>query len=448
MLSLLIPTTLVYSSVAAPRTAAAQADAAVTWGPTRTFGGGPLDTSWAPGSLNLSVGPAGATAAAWLSRISPRFLEFSVVVVVRSPRCGWSEPTVVGIARSSVDLDVFAPRVAVDGRGDVTVLWASSDRVFTRSMRSCGGWGPAVQLNRRPNAPFDWVDELALAVNGRGDAVAAWGWSRDDHSGVEHTASAYRAAGGRWRPQVVVFRERVPYLRATLDRLGGAVIYAADGDGRVTLIRRRERGWLSPRTLIRPKRGFFSIAGFDVAGNARGDQVVVMSDPVRRSRVWARTKPAGQRWSRLTKVGDGRFPAVAIDGAGRATVVFGDAASRGVASVARGNRRGAWSVPRVLATRAANYTVSANGSGAVVVAWVQPARDRSGPVIRASYRPVGGVFGRPLRLTPRDTRSVAGPLKSAVRRNGQAVVVWASRRQEEPPGRLSVRLRQTSRFPR
>ena len=398
-----------------------------------------------------SVGPAGATASAWLWKIPtpPHAIrQYRVVVVVRLPGCGWSEPTVVGIASDSVEGDVFEPQVAVDGRGVVTVLWASSDRVLTRSLRSCGGWGPTVQLNRRPNERFDWVVAPALAVNRRGEAVAAWGWSRDDNSGVEHTASAYRASGGRWRPSVVVFRERVRLMRATLDRLGGAVIYAADFDGTVTLIRRGDQGWSSPRTLIRPTGRGFSEIGFDADGNARGDQVVVLRDPDRR--MWARTKPAGGPWSRLTKIGEGRFPAVAIDRAGRATVAFRNAAARGAASATRSNRRGAWSAPRVLTvqgSQARDLTIAANRSGAVVAAWVQPRRDRSGPVVAASYRPVGGAFGPPRRLTPCDTRSVAGPLMSAVRRNGQAVVVWGSRRQDEPPARLSVRLRQTNRTP-
>jgi hypothetical protein len=242
---------------------------------------------------------------------------------------------------------------------------------------------------------------------------------------------------------VVVDRRSGAAVKATVDRRGRAYVYVADYDRSVTVVRRGGQGWSRPRTLIGPaKGGVPDIVSLDADGNARGDQVIVVSDD---TRVWARTRRGGEPWTRPAEVGGGGSPAVTTDGTGRATVAFSNAAAGGAASVIRDSARGVWSQPRVLArsgSPARDLTASADRFGAVVVAWVQRAKDGSGPVLAASHRPAAGTFGAPARLSARDIRGLRW-VASALH-GGQASIAWISKSAEKGRGTWRVRLRQTA----
>lgn len=95
--------------------------------------------------------------------------------------------------------DQFEPSIAVDGTGNVYVIWTdarvSDDRniFFSKRAASTGTWSASVRVNDDPANKKPEQRMPAIAVSSSGAAVAVW---RDLRSNKEHIYGARLAAGG------------------------------------------------------------------------------------------------------------------------------------------------------------------------------------------------------------------------------------------------------------
>src|SRR5882672_233793 len=108
-----------------------------------------------------------------------------------------------------------SPRIAVDGHGNVTVVWeryGGTNRLLVQAVyRPAGGdWGAPVDIGevKTMSAPEPWV-----AVDAAGDATAVW-------KNVDVIESAYRPAGGSWQTPVGISSAESYVPQAAVDAKG------------------------------------------------------------------------------------------------------------------------------------------------------------------------------------------------------------------------------------
>lgn len=214
------------------------------------------------------------------------------------------------------------PQVAFDQRQNALVLWASSDGTHTivrSASRSAAShsWQPAEALT----APGADADEPRLAVDGAGNAFAAWTRSAGGHVVVE--AAIRPAATGRW--------------------LASQAISAPDADA----------------------------TGLQIAVNPRGDAIALWmrasnAGPIVQAAVRSTTAGAWSAPQTLSAPG-GERPQVAIDESGNALAVWGGAQVR---SAARPAGSGVWQAPQLVSTSpGADPALAIDRDGNAVVVW-------------------------------------------------------------------------------
>jgi hypothetical protein len=259
--------------------------------------------------VQLAVNARGAAVAVWR-----RFdgTAYRVQAARRPAGRSWGSP----VTLSDPGQDAYEPQVAVDGKGNATVVWEASG--IRAARRPAGGsWGKPVTLSG-PNARSP-----RLAVNGRGTAVAVW-----QRGGITVKA-ARRPSGGAWGRPV------------TLSAHGGAPDVALDGRGTAVAVWQRSGGpvdrvqaarqpaggaWGRPVTLSDSGQ---NAENAQVAVNWRGTAVVVWE----RSDAWgfprgvhAARRPSGGAWGRPVRLSEpGSYAGgaqVAVDGQGNATAVW------------------------------------------------------------------------------------------------------------------------------
>lgn len=420
--------------VVEPTASAGEQTSPQDWAPVHTFGGGHVVEDYSP---RIAVGPGGRSAIVWGN-------QDRVMVSVKDHGGRWRRPVVLG--RRTGFEGLSQPDVAVDGRGVITVVWVGGDdygtRVLARSSSSGRTWTHAVQLNHlRRDAPFDRVFAADVAVNVRGDAVATWGWTRDDRVLKTRTGAAYRPTRGRWS-EPVLFDDTVP-VALTLDRVGDAMLYLGIGrlgDGLAVARRIRGLGWQRRQRLMPP--GSVDTGSTRAMGNSRGDQVIVFAKADLQSGIWARTKPASGRWSRAVRIGPYGYFAVGLDDSGGAACVHNRYGSRSL-RIRHGDLRGHWSRARRLVPhlpRLAGWVYANNGVGEEMVAWFARSEGTSGErlwVRRGGHQ----RWGPPRQLTGAVTHM---PMLSnaAMSGSGDALVAWTAGRRGESASwrRLSVLL--------
>ncbi len=112
--------------------------------------------------------------------------------VVRSAAGAWSQPRRL----SPPGPDAVAPAIVTNGRGAAAVVWTSSGKgglaVVARYRRPGHDWGPAVTLSRSSSGPLS----PQVALDGQGDVVVVWTRSNGGRSRVQ--AMARQAASGDW----------------------------------------------------------------------------------------------------------------------------------------------------------------------------------------------------------------------------------------------------------
>jgi hypothetical protein len=403
--------------------------AAPTWGPV-------LRLDRTTRGQSLVVDARNHTTVVWATTSAP-----PRIVVVRHPSGGsWGKRVVIGQG--------YAPRVAADRRGNITVAWLSQRAGFTDGVlvarRPAGGrWSDPVRLTDDLSVPgyspgaegVYGAANLDLDVSPRGAAVVAWDWGSDDRDVPWRIRSAYRPEGGPWRaPQDVT-----PAAGANTPLVGiaggGTVVLVHGrqlfGHPQVLKARRRlaDGRWTEPTTVA--AEGYTPSLVVDRAGNA----VVAFTPDFNKVQVVRR--PAAGRWGPARTLSPAGAQindfALAMNGRGTAVVALGRGSGR--VDLVRRPPQGPWSALLRVArpgTVVTDVLVDLNGDGDTFVGW-------GGYALYGKYLPRGGDWSGRFTLSPDAGVEVLEWTSAAVGPGGDVAVLW---KQEERP--LKVRLMDAS----
>ncbi len=420
--------TVALSAIAALGQPAASGETQATtdpaWGPVIRLAENPRGES-------LAVDAAGTVTVVWATSATP-----PAVVVRRHPAGGsWGKPVVVGHG--------YAPQVAADRRGTLTVAWLTprtgrTDGVVAVRRPAGGAWSTPIRLTRDlsvPGYPHDGEEvygatDLDLAVSPRGAVVAVWAWGSDARSKPWRIQSAYRPAGGPGTgPVDVTPASWARYPDVGIDARGDAVlVYGRQPFGHPQVLVSRARsvggGWGDPVRVAR--EGY----GHELAADRAGNAVVVFTPDF--TQVRAVTRTSGGAWSparRLSPAGvEVNDFAVAMGGPATAAVALGRSGGRVdlVRWVA-----GAWSdvfrvAPR--GTPVSDVLVALDAAGDTFVGWGSYG-------LYGRYQSRDGTWFPASTISPDAGVEVLEKTSAVMAPDGDVAVLW---KQEARP--LKVRL--------
>lgn len=385
-----------------------------------------------PQSQALAVDGRGTVTAVWATSSWPHR-----VVAVRRPAEGsWGTPRVRGRG--------YAPVVDADARGNVTVVWLNRREGFTDGVlavrRPAGGvWSDPVRLTRDRSVP-DYPSggeepygaaDVDLAVNGRGAAVATWTWGSDDRDVPWRIQASVRPPAGLWAgPRDVTARGPVRHPDVDIAADGTAtLVYGRQpfGSPQALVARRRIPGVGWTRPTTVTGEGYAHTLGVDRAGNA----TLAFSPDF--SRVRAAFRPADGRWrlpERISPAGAQVSDfALAVNAPGLALVAMGRSGGR--VDVVERTPRTPWTDPQLVAPRGEP------------VCEVLPALDDAGDAfvgwgcysLHGRYRPGGSTWTDPWTISPDSGVEVLESASVVVAPGGDVTVVWD---QEELPLKARV----------
>ena len=334
----------------------------------RLAGGGENETV---GNVTVASTPGGDAVAVWTRLVAPAG-DMTVEYSVRPSGGRFGEPRTLHTGL------VFAPRVAVNARGDAVVTWvaeaspgagdSSEPLVYAASRPAGGEFGPAQLLGRSRNnadaavapdgsAQVVWLEGVrkkAVRAAIRPAGASEFGTPRTLESGLDLRRPL--VAAGRAGETTTVWhrrqgRERV--LRYALrapgtDRVGRARDLADAPDGR-----------------------------YVVAGGTGGDVAVVWADA---RGLNVRHRQAGRAFARtrlLARAADVSRPGAAVDPDGRLTVVWLRERRAGAADLLTASQtaRGRTAGPeRIAANVAFGATLATGTNGRALVTWVADPR--------------------------------------------------------------------------
>jgi hypothetical protein len=323
-----------YTASSAPTIQAARMNGATgTWtAPVTVHAGAPGEGI---GGSSLAVAPNGEAHFLWLQQTGST----PVVRVARYRQStGQWAPSA---ALDAVANDGWSPASVVaqaDGNGNVTVLTSNTQQIF--AIR----FDPVTEQWTAPRAiehavPDDTVSDQAMVVDRSGNVTAAW--VQRDHLDVGIYAARYDASSGAWGAAVQVADSALTGLFAPLSM-------GVDDAGAVTM------AW------------------------TRDNDIGVPTD-IRTAQLTA----GASQWTLPRRIDDNttdpigpRYPAVAVDPAGHATVVW--MWNSGMQAVRRAPG-GSWSAPLAVSSGALDTwgnvpLVEADVAGNVAVAWLRDNR--------------------------------------------------------------------------
>lgn len=300
----------------------------------------------------------------------------------------------------------YDARIAVDSRGNALAVWTRRDAaqsgprvaLWASYYRAAEGrWGAPEVVS----APADWASDPALAFDGKGNAIVAWGERKTTEASgtpsVEAGIRVRRFSGGTWASEIPLFAGGTgPSPEAPRARL------AVSRDGAATL------GWIHRSRLWAVRYlpdangagAWGSPAEIDAGGaSGKGGLAVAMDDRGNAMAVWSQQA-----------AGDTRG---------------GVYASRFVASGAAG----AWSKGHSLGSNSGDAPLNdaclvMDGTGNAHVAWTEQGSSRRNRLYTNRYAPASG-WGEASALLRSETITAADPA-IAVGANGAVVLAWLS----------------------
>ena len=385
-----------------------------------------------PQSAALAVDGRGTVTAVWATSAWPHR-----VVVARRPAAGtWGEPRTLGPGSS--------PVVAADARGRVTVAWLSQRAGYTDGVlaarRPVGGpWPDPVRLTRDrtvPGYPHDGEGpygavDVDLAVNARGAVVVAWAWGSDDRDVPWRVQAAVRPAVGPWRAARDVTPAsgaRFPQVGIAADRTA-TVLYGRQpfGHPQQLLARRWRVGSGWTTPTVVAREGYAHTVAVDRAGDA----VAAFSPDF--SGVRAAYRPADGRWRSSERISPAGAQvddfALAMNRPGRVLVAMGRSSGR--VDVVERTRRTSWTDPAMITARGepvCEVLPSLDDAGDTFVGWGCYA-------LLGTYRPAGGAWTERFTISPDSGVEVLESASAVVAPDGDVTVLWD---QEELPLRARV----------
>jgi hypothetical protein len=249
----------------------------------------------------------------------------------------------------------IAPCIAVNARGDVIaawMLWYRQKSVVQGAYRRKGqAWSPVQTLSRVANGVF----APAAGIDQRGGAVVVW----DVHPRAQQTAILTPA--GRWGGPTTILRRPVfssPILAVAPDGRALATWVAPQGRGQsrvpiVTIEKPPGRTWGTPRVIARV-RGSIGNLGLSLGNAGRAAVVWVRRSPG--TPIEAVRRTTSGRWTSpvtLSRPGGSQVqPAIAMGRDGQVIVAWARwrGAVSGTLQVTR-FARGRWTSPRTIARR-------------------------------------------------------------------------------------------------
>ena len=343
--------------------AADTASAAPTWLLPQTISG-PSSTNSAP---DIAVNARGDAVAAWLRKSGS---ELHVYASTRPAGGAWRTPDYVPSKGVNEP-----PRVGIDGSGHAEVISAGTYNnkhdVWMSGSMSDGSFQTSYVVDSGPTATTP-----VIAVNERGDAVAAWGADFGIAGGVYVTV---RSADGIWSkpdPLYLAFGAMPGSVDVAIDPSGQAVAAWTSGAGAVeAAFYQPGSGWAKEDTL----------------------------------------EPA------IQSVGN-EPPRAAIDGAGRATVIWSQVAfGKGSVHAAGGSPGSGWAPAQLKGFGGREPDLAVAADGRAVAAWKR--KDNGHQVIEASLRPApGAAWADPVVVS--GTSKDSGTPSAAIDPQGNALVAW------------------------
>lgn len=415
-------------------------------------------------SVDLALSSGGRAAATWVNATSTYASRFN--------GSAWSSPTLLA---SGTD----APRVAIEGSGNATVVWASYDGsasslYASRYTTSTDAWGAATAIESLGTSlggariGIDAAGTATVAVRTTGatgttytlrrDPSGTWGAATFLFSGSSSVEQlALDGTGRAFVVQLVSGSANVAVSRtngagsATTDYaessegsvfaslvaagpVGGAVALFAQRDGPLGGLFSRARdpvkgGW-GPIIAVNPQR-LQSPMGLGAAMGPQGEVVAAWTS---RGATWElhplRSSPASGTWSQAPAVAFGTA-VLSVDspkvGAGTAGEVIAwrqagqDGRWHAVATTSTG---AAWSAPVPLESSAQGLAADvglATGGGSSVAAWFQAGASSTDLVVRVL---AGGAWSAPRTVASTTSTSVSPP-QPGLDGQGGAAAVWA-----------------------
>jgi len=342
------------------------------WGPEQTISPASDQQNWTP---SVAVDGAGDVLVVWDAEEaqSPYLEGVSSAFAPAGRPFGAATP----IAWDHDGTGIVAPEVSFDAAGNAYAIWHQQDGRLHASARPAGGAFGTPQTLPPGGAPDARTGDYAIGPNG--DAIAAW-------TGAGTTWVATRAPGGDFgAPQSLGVAAR-----------GVAVAIGADGTAAVSMETTADSG-ADPRLYVatRSARAASFGAADDVAPtfiaypsvSPRGDVTLIGMggpvDPYRADGLWALTKPAGAGWGPVERLAPGE--------------------------------EGTDDPP----------AIAAGPDGALHVAWLHyddTASDHTIARILTSARPAGGAFGADQTLA--EIHGVAGPPVIAAATGSGVLAAW------------------------
>jgi hypothetical protein len=284
---------------------------------------------------------------------------------------------------------VSQPFVAAGPQGTAFAIWmeyqysSMADTLWVSSYETGTGWTAAQPIQDIPNIGFG---SYTIAVDGSGNALAVWS-QYVLYSGVYTLQSRRYETGVGWGPVETLMSDDEPYPpRVAFDSAGNALVVWGDIYNSSRRIVSRSysvsSGWGPLDTIIEVPVDTDIIYEVNLAMNPGGNAVLVWMRPTNAVGfdIWADRYVAGSGWTKSpVRISDGitdsQYPAVAIDPAGNAVVVWrGDYAARMNIGAARYSADMGWSEPKIISTDrdnvwADNASVAIDAKGNALAVW-------------------------------------------------------------------------------
>jgi hypothetical protein len=322
--------------------------------------------------LDFAMNSAGETAAV-SEGLNAGGGNFSAEVSLKARTGRWLEPTVV----SPDGHDAYDPKIAIGPTGDAVVAW-TRDGGTSRSVIQVARLHPGEQWTKPVTVSRRGASYPAVAVDGAGNATVVWN-SSERRSSVIRAASS--PANGSWTDPVELGATTpVAVPRVVAGRAGEAVALWDSPRGLALARRPPGEAWQTATWLSGPMGGNGAIA-IGPAGTvvALWTRYTPTREPRERGIVQAALISAKGHWSapqNLTTLADETGnPAVAVDGAGDVVATWQRSDGRDTIIQLATKRRGApWSAPVRMSARgqSANWPdVAVDDHGDAVVVWTR-----------------------------------------------------------------------------
>jgi hypothetical protein len=315
------------------------------------------------GSAAVAAGPGGAALAAWVRVPAGAPPDAGRVQAAARPAGGgWGRPWLLSGPGASL------PRLALNARGDAVAAWVNGGVVVAAVRRGAGGaWRPG-----RVGEAGAAVQDLLVAVDRRGRPTATWVEGGDD--GFQVRLATADATGTEWAIRGARLSTPGPAPPALALSPGkGALAAWLDGD-RIMASRTVAGSFERPVEMSDQET---SAPGIALGGSG----AALVSWSVRLpggSRVLqAAGRPAAApRWGAADDVGIGSEPVVAVNAVGDAVVAWGRGEPGREQTVEASTRRGGglWRASTITVSRDCGCELSASaaavdGTGRAVVSW-------------------------------------------------------------------------------